>query len=103
MSKPVIICVDDEKIVINSLKSELKSSFGDQYSFEFAESGEDALALFNELISEKTEIPLVIADYIMPEMKGDELLKQVHKISPATLKIMLTGQATVEGVTNAIN
>ncbi|MBI4645738.1 MAG: response regulator [Bacteroidia bacterium] len=79
MCKQVILCVDDEKIVINSLRTELKKSFGDQYSFEFAESGKDALALFNEMIPEKKEIPLIITDYIMPKMKGDELLKLLQQ------------------------
>ena len=36
-------------------------------------------------------------------MKGDELLRSVHAISPNTLKIMLTGQADLEAVANAIN
>lgn len=103
MPKPVIICVDDEKIIINSLTSELKNSFGEKYIIESAEGGEDAIALFKELILKNNDIPLIITDYLMPEMKGDELLKQIHEISPSTLKIMLTGQATLEGVSNAIN
>jgi signal transduction histidine kinase len=36
-------------------------------------------------------------------MKGDELLHQIHVIAPKTLKIMLTGQADMEAVTNAVN
>ena len=103
MPKPVIICVDDEKMIINSLISELKNSFGEQFTIESAEGGEDALALVNELLLKNKRIPLIITDYLMPEMKGDELLRRVHAISPSTLKIMLTGQATLEGVSNAIN
>jgi PAS domain S-box-containing protein len=38
----------------------------------------------------------------MPDMKGDELLKHVHLISPKTIKIMLTGQADLEAVGRAI-
>jgi DNA-binding NtrC family response regulator len=48
------------------------------------------------------EIPLIISDYVMPDMKGDELLWLVHEISPKTLKVMLTVQATIEAVGNAI-
>ncbi|MBI5220008.1 MAG: SpoIIE family protein phosphatase [Bacteroidia bacterium] len=103
MPKPVILCVDDEKIIINSLTSELRNFFGEHYIVESAESGTDAITLFKDLVLENNEIPLIITDYLMPEMKGDELLKQVHAISPSTLKILLTGQATLEGVTNAIN
>lgn len=103
MKKPVIICVDDEKIVLDSIKTELKGCFGNHYAIETAENGEDALEIIRELLKNNLEIPLIISDYIMPKIKGDELLKEVHLILPRTLKILLTGQATLEGVTNSIN
>ena len=102
MSKPVIICVDDETTVLKSLKAELKDAFGNNYRIEIAQGGEDALELVAELIEEGHEIPLIISDYVMPDMKGDELLRRVHEISPKTLKVMLTGQATIEAVGSAI-
>ena len=103
MSKPVIICVDDEPTILDSLKIQLKKAIGDEYIIETAEGGEDALELLAELLEEEQEVALVISDYIMPDIKGDELLKRIHAISPKTLKIMLTGQADVEAVGNAIN
>jgi class 3 adenylate cyclase/FixJ family two-component response regulator len=102
MTKQVILCVDDEEIILRSLKDELKATFGSTYRIEVAEGPEDALELFNELLEENLEIPLVISDYVMPKMRGDELLKRIHELSPKTLKVMLTGQATIQGVTNAI-
>ena len=103
MKTPAIICVDDEKIVLSSLKAELKKYFGDKFIIEVAESGADALLIINELLANNHEVPLVISDYVMPEMKGDELLKLLHERSPKTRKILLTGQATLEGVVNSIN
>jgi serine phosphatase RsbU (regulator of sigma subunit) len=103
MAKSVILCVDDEDIILNSLKSELREAFVDEFIIETAVGGEDALEVFQELLEDKYEIPVVISDYIMPDIKGDELLKRIHEISPTTRKIMLTGQASMEGVTNAIN
>ena len=103
MSEPVIICVDDEDIVVKSLKRELKKAFGDEYMIETAESGTEALELFEELLDEEYEIPVIISDHIMPDIKGDELLQRVHERSPKTLKIMLTGQADLQAVTNAVN
>lgn len=101
--KPIILCVDDEKIVLNSLKTELKNSLGDKYAIEIAESAKDALDLFIELLSDGYDIIMVISDYIMPEMKGDEFLIAINKISTEVIKILLTGQADLEGVTNIIN
>lgn len=103
MKKPVIICIDDEPTVLSSLKRELKSALGDAVELETALGGIDALELLEELIEEGSNIALVIVDYIMPDLKGDEVLKRIHDVLPDTLKIMLTGQATIEGVTNAIN
>ncbi|MDM8558121.1 response regulator [Candidatus Parabeggiatoa sp. HSG14] len=103
MSKQVIVCVDDEQTVLSSLKMELKENLGDTYLIEIAEGALDALELFDELLEDNYEIPLIISDYIMPDIKGDELLKRIHIISPRTRKIMLTGQASIEGVGNAIN
>ncbi|MDY6785155.1 MAG: adenylate/guanylate cyclase domain-containing protein [Cyanobacteriota bacterium] len=103
MSKQAIICVDDEQTVLQSLKAELREAFGREYTIELAEGGADALDLFEELLEEGYDVPVIISDYIMPEMKGDELLKCVHEISPKTLKILLTGQADVEAVANAVN
>ena len=103
MSDYVIICVDDEPIVIKSLKRELLEAFGETYSIETAESGDETLELLEELRDDGYEVPVIISDHIMPDMKGADLLQQVHDIDPSILKIMLTGQADLEAVTNAVN
>ncbi len=102
MSKQVIICVDDETTILRSLKAELQEAIGKDYLIEIAEGGEEALELIEELLENGYEVPLIISDHIMPDMKGDELLKRVHLILPKTLKILLTGQADLEAVVNAI-
>src|ERR687885_1923866 len=103
MSRQVIICVDDERTVLRSLKAELQEAVGNDYTIEIAEGGEEALELIEELLVEGDEVLLIISDHIMPEMKGDELLKQAHLISPKTIKVMLTGEADIEAIAKAIN
>src|SRR4028118_946949 len=103
MSRQVIICVDDERTVLSSLKAELQEAVGNDYTIEIAEGGEEALELIEELLEDRDEVLLIISDHIMPEMKGDELLKQAHLISPKTIKIMLTGQADIVAIANPIN
>lgn len=71
MNKPVILCVDDEKIVLTSLKEQLKRPFGKAFDIETVESAEEALELCNELLVEKIELPLLITDHAMPGIKGD--------------------------------
>jgi PAS domain S-box-containing protein len=102
MKKPVIVCIDDEPDVLNSLKIELKKAIGDRCIIETAEGGADALELLADLQADEYEIALVLSDYIMPDIKGDELLRKIHESSPETLTIMLTGQADLEALSHAI-
>lgn len=103
MSKGTIVCVDDERLVLLSLRDQLTRLIGDDYEIELAESGEEALELFSELTAAATEIPLILCDQIMPGMAGDELLIRLHAQYPKTLKILLTGQTHLEAVVNVIN
>jgi len=103
MSKPVILCVDDERMILSSLKSQLQNNLMAGYKIELAESGEEALEIIEELCENQTEVPLVIVDQIMGGMYGDELLAQIKDRLPKTLGIMLTGQASADSVGNAVN
>lgn len=103
MKKPVILCIDDDQIILDSLNLELYNEFNNQYLIETAQGSEEALELVAELLEENYDLAVVISDYIMPNMNGDQLLKQIHQISPATLKVMLTGQADISAVINVIN
>lgn len=103
MGIPVVLCVDDEKIVLDSLKKQLEVKFNYAFQVETAESGEEALELIEELMSEGKEIPVVICDYLMPHMKGNVLFKKIKEISPSTSCILLTGQATLDAVKDMVN
>ncbi len=103
MCRPVILCVDDEDIVLHSLHTQLKHFFGSKYNIELAESAEEALVLVRNLITRNIDLPVIITDHIMPGMKGDEFLSNVYKLSHKTLNIMLTGQADSKAIGNAVN
>lgn len=103
MENAVILCVDDERVVLNGLQSQLSRDFGSDYILEFAESGEEALELINEFITEGTDVPVVISDQLMPGLKGHQLLSKVHHLAPTTYKILLTGQSDLNAVTEAVN
>ena len=129
MKRKVVLCVDDEKIVLESLESQLGKLLGGEngdaignkemvldglknvldrsldgkYEIELAESGEEALEIITELHEEHDSLVLVISDYIMPQMKGDELLIKTNETFSDAKLIMLTGQADVEGIANVTN
>ncbi|MEB3283377.1 MAG: response regulator [Lyngbya sp.] len=93
MSEKAILCVDDEAIILESLKEQLKRRFGSQYLYEMAESVEEAWEIIEELKEDEIEILMIISDWLMPETKGDEFLIKVHEKYPQIVTVMLTGQA----------
>jgi len=101
--KQAIICVDDEDIILEALKDQLEPFFENQFLIETSSTAEEALVIYDELIESGYEIPVVISDYLMPNMRGDEFLIKIHERNPNILKILLTGHANIEGITNAIN
>ncbi len=102
MNRMTILCVDNELNILISLRSQLMRCFPD-HAIEIAESGDEALTLVEELLSNGIEIPLVIADQIMPNMQGDQFLIELHARHPQILKVMLTGQASAEAIANVVN
>ncbi|MCS7189121.1 MAG: SpoIIE family protein phosphatase [Bacteroidia bacterium] len=102
-TKPVVLCVDDEKIILDSLQEQVINRLGDRFDCEVAQGGEEALELIEELQSAGQEIAVIISDQLMPGLKGDEFLIAAHKRIPEAYKILLTGQATLDAVRNAIN
>jgi len=103
MKKLAIICIDDELTILDSLKIELEQVLGDRCLIEVAESGQEALEVLTVLLEDDYEIAVAISDYIMPGIKGDELINRIHAMSPKTLNIMLTGQASAEAVGSVVN
>lgn len=103
MPKTAIICVEDEPAILDGLNRILQKEFGNECDVYAEDDGEDALKRINKLIQENVDIAIVISDYFMPGIKGDEVLIQSHRLVPNALKILLTGGASVEGITNIIN
>lgn len=101
MAKNVILCVDDEKIILNSLKVQLKEEFGSDYTYETAESAVDAEELIDEMVEEGCKILVIVSDWLMPGVKGDEFLVKIHNKYPQIVKIMLSGHASEDAIERA--
>lgn len=98
MSRPVILCVDDEPLILEALKTELRSRFASRFSYETALDAEEALTLIDELVDEGLSIVLVLSDWMMPGIKGDEFVARVRKTWPSTQTILVTGHADREAI-----
>jgi response regulator RpfG family c-di-GMP phosphodiesterase len=99
--KGVLLCVDDEIIVLTALKDQLRRAFGNEFHIDVAESAEEALELLDELSQQGHRLLVIVSDWLMPGMKGDEFLVQAHRRFPTVVKILLSGQAQQEAVDRA--
>ncbi|HEY9614361.1 response regulator [Allocoleopsis sp.] len=101
MSKLIILCVDDEKMVLETLKRQLRRAFRDAYSYEVAQDADEALELIEELNKAAMLIIIIVSDWLMPGMRGDEFLIKVHQQFPNIIKILLIGQADEAAIERA--
>lgn len=101
MSKSAILCVDDEAIILTSLKEQLRRRFGERYLYETASNASEAWELIDELCTDHIEILVIVSDWLMPGIKGDEFLAQVHRRHPTIVTVLLTGQADEASIERA--
>lgn len=101
MAKPVVLCVDDEVLILNSLKIQIKNELNDLCNVEAAECADEALEIVEELYQDGVGVVLVLCDWLMPGMKGDEFFVQLHQSHPQIIKIMLSGQADQSAIDRA--
>ena len=90
-----ILLVDDEPNITDALKRALRR---EPYEFLTATSGAAALQLL-----ERLHVDVVVSDEQMPGMSGSEFLAIVRKQFPDTIRMILSGQASLEAAVRAIN
>ncbi len=101
MQEKAILCVDDESIVLESLVEQLEKRLGEEYIYETAETAEEGFEIIEELVADNVDVLIIVSDWLMPGMKGDEFLTKVHQKFPKIVKVMLTGQADEEAIKRA--
>lgn len=104
MEKIYVICVEDQREVLNTIVTQL-SPFEDYAVIEECERADEALELIEEIETRGDFVGLIISDHVMPGMTGVKFFTQI-KEDPRfsfTKKILLTGQATHLDTIEAIN
>jgi len=101
MSRAAILCVDDEAIILTSLKEQLRRRFGARYLYETASDAAQAWAVIEELCRERIDVLVIVSDWLMPGVRGDEFLIEVHRRQPAIVTVLLTGQADAAAIDRA--
>ena len=95
---PVILLVDDEEMILTSIKS----FFAIEADYDLLTYTSPIQAL-KDLDTKIKSVDLIISDYLMPEMDGISFLAQVKKRFPLVPRILLTGYADKENAIKAIN
>jgi len=103
MNNGTILCIDDDRLVLVSLRDQLSGIVGPSCEIELAESGQEALEIIQDLRDEGRDLPLMICDQNLPDIQGSELLRQVYQSHPDTRTILLTGETNPEAIIQAIN
>jgi two-component system chemotaxis response regulator CheY len=104
MDRIYILCLEDQREVLNSILEELEV-FEEAFILEGAESAAEAEELVEEIYNEGDRLALVISDHIMPGKTGVDFLIDLKKDErfQKTRKILLTGLATHQDTIKAIN
>jgi two-component system probable response regulator PhcQ len=90
-----VLVVDDDASVVEGLGVVLR---GEPYTVLTATSARQALDLL-----ERQSVDVIVTDETMPGMRGSELLALARKLRPETMRLVLTGQATLHSAIRSIN
>ena len=90
-----LLLVDDEPDVLAALQRAL---FDEPYEIFTAPDATEALAVL-----ERRPVKVVVSDERMPGMSGADFLATVRERYPQTVRILLTGHASLESTRKAVN
>ncbi|MFQ3597084.1 MAG: response regulator [Chloroherpetonaceae bacterium] len=91
--KSKILFVDDESQILETLKLVFRG-----WNIATTTSAKEALKLL-----QSETFSVIVSDQRMPEMTGVEFLKEAKKLSPKSVRILLTGYSELDNVIDAIN
>ncbi len=94
--KQQILFVDDEPNLLQGLQRMLRP-MRQQWEMRFAETGPEALALLD-----RTPCDVVVSDMRMPGMDGAQLLTEVRRRHPATVRFILSGHSDRDMILRAV-
>ena len=94
--KKHILFVDDDCNILQGLQRTLRAQ-RDDWEMQYVMSGAQALE-----IMDAKPIDLIVTDMRMPEMDGADLLREVMKRHPETIRMVLSGQADSQLVMKAV-
>lgn len=103
MSKPIILTVDDDPVVLNAVERDLRARYGQDYRIVSINLGRPALEYLEKMQQRGETTALLLVDQRMPQMTGVEFLTQARRIFPEARRVLLTAYADTEAAIACIN
>jgi thioredoxin reductase (NADPH) len=103
VSKPVILCVDDDPEVLGAIERDLRRHYRGEYRIMHAASGPEGLDVSRVLKERGTPLALMLVDERMPKMSGTEMLGEAVALHPDSRRVLLTAYADTAAAIRGIN
>jgi len=103
MPKPVILSLDDDPSVLNSIERDLRAHYGQNYRILSIDRGAVALEYLNAMKRRNETVALFLVDQRMPNISGTEFLEEAIKVYPQAKRVLLTAYADTQAAISSIN
>lgn len=94
MSRPTLLLIDDEERILRSLRM----LFFSGYNVHMTTDPHKAIQILRD-----EKVHVIVSDQRMPVMQGSELLRIAREVSPATMRILLTGYSDLDASIASVN
>ncbi len=103
MPKPVILSLDDDPSVLNSIERDLRAHYGQDYRILPINEGKTALEYLTKMKQRNETVALFLVDQRMPVMSGTEFLEEALKLYPQAKRVLLTAYSDTQAAIDSIN
>jgi CheY-like chemotaxis protein len=94
--KRVVLCVDDNNEVLQSLRRQLRAGLDGAARVELSNNAERAMERLQALVETNRSGLVIVSDWLMPGLRGDQFVKQVREQFGDIPVVVLSGHITIE-------
>ena len=98
MNRKAILCVDDEAIILMHLVMIHEARYSPRFTLLSAPNAARALEIIEHLATEGNQLLMIVSDWLMPGMMGDEFLVLVNQRFPDIRAIMVSGKTDAQSI-----
>jgi thioredoxin reductase (NADPH) len=103
MTKPILLALDDDPMVLNAVERDLRQKYGRDYQITKVNSAPAALDYLKQVQQRGGAAALFLVDQRMPQMTGVQFLEAARRLFPDAKRVLLTAYADTEAAIAAIN